>query len=78
MPAFNRCLLLALVYPIAMIFVIWAISGHVGPAEAALGLKPDIPGWMRGAVALADGFVGFALWQSVRTVGLKGRSGQFY
>jgi hypothetical protein len=42
-PAFDRCLLLALIYPIATIFVIWAISGHVGPAEAALGLRnrPD-------------------------------------
>jgi hypothetical protein len=35
-PAFDRCLLLALVYPVATIFVIWAISGHVGPAEAAI------------------------------------------
>ena len=47
-PAFDRCLLLALVYPIATIFVIWAISGHVGPAEAALHLKPDLSGWQRG------------------------------
>jgi hypothetical protein len=37
-----------LIYPIAMIFAIWAISGSVGPAEAALGLKPDISGWARG------------------------------
>jgi hypothetical protein len=43
-PAFDRCLLLALNYPIATIFLIWAISGHVGPAEAALGLQPDLPG----------------------------------
>jgi hypothetical protein len=40
-PAFDRCLLLALIYPIATIFIIWTISGHVGPAEAALGLKAD-------------------------------------
>jgi hypothetical protein len=39
-PAFDRCLLLALVYPIVTVILIWAISGHVGPAEAALGLKP--------------------------------------
>jgi hypothetical protein len=39
-PAFDRCLLLALVYPIAAIFVIWAISGHVGSAESALGRSP--------------------------------------
>jgi hypothetical protein len=47
-PAFDRCLLLALLYPIVVIVIIWAISGHVGPAEAALGLAPDIPRWLRG------------------------------
>src|SRR5262249_860226 len=41
-PAFDRCLLLALIYPIASIFIIWAVSGHVGPAEAAFGLKSDL------------------------------------
>jgi hypothetical protein len=38
--ALDRCLFLALLYPIATIFLIWAISGHVGPAEAALALPP--------------------------------------
>jgi hypothetical protein len=47
-PAFDRCLLLALIYPVVTIFGIWAISGHVGPAEAALRLRPDLPGWQRG------------------------------
>jgi len=47
-PAFDRCLLLAFIYPIATIFVIWVISGHVGPAESALGLRPGVPGWARG------------------------------
>ena len=69
-PAFDRCLLLALIYPIATIFVIWAISGHVGPAEAALGLKPDISGWSRGFAAAA---MGFQAWHgaSCRTKGRK-------
>jgi hypothetical protein len=40
-PAFDRCLLLGLIYPIVSIIIIWAISGHVGPAEAALGLVSD-------------------------------------
>src|SRR5215471_4147453 len=44
----DRCLLLAFIYPIATIFVIWVISGHVGPAESALGLRPGVPGWARG------------------------------
>jgi hypothetical protein len=70
-PAFDRCLLLALIYPIATIFVIWVISGHVGPAEAALGLKPDVPGWSRGLAAAAIGFSSFAMWCFFRTRGWK-------
>ena len=50
-PAFDRCLLLALLYPVATIFLFWAVSGHVGPAEAALHLKPDVSGWQRGLAA---------------------------
>jgi hypothetical protein len=42
-PAFDRCLLLALIYPIVTVFAVWALSGHVGPAERALGLRPDDP-----------------------------------
>ncbi|MDQ6868232.1 MAG: hypothetical protein M3178_07435 [Pseudomonadota bacterium] len=65
-PAFDRCLLLALIYPIATIFVIWAISGHVGPAEAALGLKSDISDRRRAIAAAAVGFEMFAVWWSLR------------
>ena len=46
-PALDRRLLLALIYPIVTIFAIWAISGYVGPAERALSLQPDWPGWVR-------------------------------
>lgn len=45
--SFDRCLLLALVYPIAIIFLIWTVSGHVGPTEAALQLTPGMPVWRR-------------------------------
>src|SRR5262249_44860184 len=41
-------MLLALIYPIATILIIWAAAGHVGPAEAALQLKSGLPGWQRG------------------------------
>ncbi|HVC61014.1 MAG TPA: hypothetical protein VND19_11725 [Acetobacteraceae bacterium] len=55
--AFDRCLLLALIYPMATIVIFWAISGHVGPAEHALNLMPALPSWRRaiavGAAALA-------------------------
>jgi hypothetical protein len=70
-PAFDRCLFLALVYPIATIFVIWAISGHVGPAESALGLKPEISGWARSILAGAIGLIGFATLRGIRTEGWK-------
>ena len=49
--SFDRCLLLALIYPVATIFAIWAVSGHVGPAEAALGLEPNLLGWQRSLAA---------------------------
>ena len=51
-PAFDRCLVLASIYPIATIFIIWVVSGHVGPAEAAIGLKPALAGWQRLFAAL--------------------------
>jgi hypothetical protein len=67
----NRCLLLSLIYPIATILLIWAVSGHVGPAEAVLGLKPGLSGWSRGFVAAAVGLQGFAIWRFIRTTGRK-------
>jgi hypothetical protein len=39
-PAFDRCLLLALIYPIVAVYAVWVLSGHVGVAEHALLLKP--------------------------------------
>jgi hypothetical protein len=72
-PAFDRCLLLALLYPIVTIFVIWAISGDGGPAQAALGLNPNVPGWSRGLAAAVMGFSSFAIWRGVRARGWKSR-----
>jgi hypothetical protein len=65
-PAFDRCLLLSLIYPFATILIIWAASGHVGPAETALRLNADLAGWQRG---LAVGLIGLStvsLWQARR------------
>jgi hypothetical protein len=67
--AFDRCLLLALLYPIAMIFIMWAVSGHVGPAEAVLRLQRDLPGWTRGISVMAIGVSAVAFWRSFRTSG---------
>jgi hypothetical protein len=60
----DRCLLLALIYPIATILLIWAVSGHVGPAEAAFRLDPNVPGWRRSIAAGTIGILSFALWRA--------------
>src|ERR1700730_6600822 len=62
-PALDRCLLLALIYPIATILLIWAVSGHVGPAESALRLEPFVPGWRRTIAGGTIGFLSFVLWR---------------
>ena len=45
--AYDRCLLIALIYPLVMIFAMWGYSGHVGPGETALGLPQATEGWQR-------------------------------
>jgi hypothetical protein len=72
-PAFDRCLLLALIYPVVTILIVWAISGHVGPAEAALGLQPETPSWLRGLATAAIGFSSFAFLRGFRAQGWKSR-----
>jgi hypothetical protein len=64
-PAFNRCLLLALIYPIVTIFL------QVGPAEAALGLKRNVPGFSRGFGLVAIAIISFAIWRGWLTTGWK-------
>jgi|HubBroStandDraft_6_1064221.scaffolds.fasta_scaffold176636_2 hypothetical protein len=59
--SFDRCLYLALIYPVWTIFTLWAISGHVGPAEAALGLKPDAPVLVRIVLLAAAEFALIAI-----------------
>jgi hypothetical protein len=75
-PAFDRCLLLALIYPIVTVFAVWAFSGHVGPAERALGLPPDDPAshypdlW-RSLSFLSTAFLTYAWYRAARAEGLK-------
>jgi hypothetical protein len=56
-PAFDRCLLIAMIYPVLTIFIVWVVSGHVGSAEAAFGLKAGASGWQRGAATIGLGLV---------------------
>jgi hypothetical protein len=70
-PSLDRCLLLALLYPIVVILILWAVSGHIGPAEQALGLEDDLPGWQRGLFVIALAFGAFLAWcaaQSTRRI----------
>jgi hypothetical protein len=62
-PALDRCLLLSLVYPVIVIILIWAFSGHVGPAEQALHLASNAPGWTRVGAVGSLGFMLFASWR---------------
>jgi hypothetical protein len=64
-PAFDRCLLLALLYPIIMIVLVWMWSGHVGAAERAIALWESprgnpLAGLKRAAYALCFGVGVFA------------------
>lgn len=73
-PAFDRCLLLALIYPIVTIYILWAVSGHVGPAESALGLPNDSAGWRRGGILAGMGFVVFGVVFFMRTMRTRDRT----
>jgi len=57
-PSYDRCLMLALAYPLAVIYFGWVISGEVGPAEQVLGLL-NLPLWQR--LVVASG-LGLMLW----------------
>ena len=67
--AYDRCLLLALVYPVASVFVVWTISGQVGVAEATLALPPHAPDWRRALSAAVMIGAGYAAWRGVRASG---------
>jgi hypothetical protein len=74
-PAFDRCLLLALIYPIVTIAGVWIWSGHVGVAERVLGLwetRADDPhgGLMRSAFGLSVAAAIYVAWRTVRAEGV--------
>jgi hypothetical protein len=67
-PAMDRCLFLGLIYPIATIFLIWAISGHVGPAETALHLKAGLSGAQRALLSAGFGASMFGMLRTIQLV----------
>ena len=50
--SFDRCLLMALVYPVAVVLFEWGWSGGAGQAGRALGIGEQPNGWIRAGVAL--------------------------
>ena len=69
-PSYIQCLLIAMVYPLVTIFLIWAISGHAGPAERALHLGIDVVWWKR---ACAGGAFACAVLFGFRFTTLRSR-----
>jgi hypothetical protein len=69
-PALDCCLFLALLYPIATISGIWAISGHVGPAETAFRLQANLFAWQRVSVAAAIGLVAYGYWRAATQINI--------
>jgi len=70
-PAFDRCMLLAAIYPIVTILIIWAVSGQVGQAGEALLLKPDYSAWQRGLLVAGSVSVSIAIAAQQRSKGWK-------
>jgi hypothetical protein len=70
--SYDRSLLLALVYPLAAISLVWAIWGRVGQAEEVL-LMQVLPAWVRClAVVFVVGFVfGAVRFSQARSVRAK-------
>jgi hypothetical protein len=64
-PAFDCCLLLALIYFVAAVALVWTASNQVGPAEAALGLHAA-DDWSRAAILAAVGLSPLATWGALR------------
>ena len=52
--AFDRCALMAVIYPFASLLAIWTLTGKAGDIGEILGLRPEVDWWWRwmGAVAL--------------------------
>lgn len=67
--AYDRCLLLAFLYPVVVIFFCWTIAGHLGPAESALGLR-EANGWFRAGTTGSLVILGLSSSKFMRAVGL--------
>lgn len=67
--SFDRCTLLALVYPLLSLFAVWVWTGEDGELVRFLGLMPESDGWHRGPVMAALSFEFFSFWRGLRAEG---------
>ncbi len=61
-PAYDRCLLIALLYPLLILLFVWTFTGEVGPGESALGFPTDLPWWRRLMLLSAIMIASVSLW----------------
>jgi hypothetical protein len=64
--SFDRCALLALIYPLASLFAVWVWTGQAGAIGNLIGFYAAIPSWSRAAVAVAIGVIAFAFQRAFR------------
>jgi len=62
--SYDRCLLLALIYPLGQIIFDWTLSGQLGPAERALGLT-EVDGPRRCLALASIVMFGISSWRCV-------------
>jgi hypothetical protein len=70
--SFDRCALLALIYPLLSLFVVWVWTGESGPIAEFLGMKYGTSWWFRSIAAALLIVSVFAYWRALRTTGWRG------
>lgn len=60
--SFDKCLLLAMVYPLLAMFVTWAATGDVGEFGSNLGLKANVPPYLSGTGLALVFWIMIAAW----------------
>ena len=65
--AFDRCLLLSLIYPLTAVILFWSISGDVGPTQRVLRLPSNLKPWQHFLQIFAFGVELYAVAKLVTT-----------
>ena len=67
--SFDRCALLALIYPLFSLFAVCVWSSKGGTIGTTLGLETGVDWWWRMAAAITSFAAGFSVWRAVRSTG---------